>query len=169
MPRGQPEIVVAFDVDADGILNVSAEEKKSGKKQTITITNDGSRLNQEDIDKMVENAEKYKKEDEDQRHKIYARNNYENYIFHTKTTVQDATMKKKLGDQYDAIMSKLEKAEEVLQVGEVSKEEYEMAQQELEQYINPIMERLVTEGGGERMYPDVPSEVPQEVPIEEID
>ena len=173
MPRGQPEIVVAFDVDANGILNVSAEEKKSGKKQTITITNDGSRLNQEDIDKMVENAEKYKEEDENKRQKIHARNNYENYIFHTKTTVEDATMKQKLGDQYDAIMNKLEKAEEVLQVQEVSKEEYEMAQQELEQYINPIMEKLVQEGGGETMYPDVPSgmpqEVPTEVPIEEID
>lgn len=178
MPRGQPEIVVAFDVDADGILNVSAEEKKSGKKQTITITNDGSRLNQEDIDKMIENAEKYKEEDEMQRQKIHARNNYENYIFHTKTTVQDKTMKQKLGEQYEMIVNKLEKAEEVLQVEEVSKEEYEMAQQELEQYINPIMERLVQEGGGETMYPDVvpsgvpqevPTEVPTEVPIEEID
>ena len=174
MPRGQPEIVVAFDVDADGILNVSAEEKKSGKKQTITITNDGSRLNQEDIDKMIENAEKYKEEDEMQRQKIHARNNYENYIFHTKTTVQDKTMKQKLGEQYEMIVNKLEKAEEVLQVEEVSKEEYEMAQQELEQYINPIMERLVQEGGGETMYPDVvpsgvPQEVPTEVPIEEID
>lgn len=167
MMRGKPEIEVMFDVDANGILNVSAEEKKTGKKQNIVITNDGSRLNQTDIDEMIQNAEKYKEEDEKHRQTIEARNAYENYIYEMKSTIEDASLKEKLGDHYSNIRDKLSKAEEVLQVQEVSKEEYQKAQQELEAFINPIMNNIVKEGGGETMPPPTPT--PSQENIEEID
>ena len=167
MMRGKPEIEVMFDVDANGILNVSAEEKKTGKKQNIVITNDGSRLNQTDIDEMIQNAEKYKEEDEKHRQIIEARNAYENYIYEMKSTIEDASLKEKLGDHYVNIRDKLSKAEEVLQVQEVSKEEYQKAQQELEAFINPIMNNIVKEGGGETMPPPTPT--PSQENIEEID
>jgi L1 cell adhesion molecule like protein len=169
MPRGQPQIEVAFDVDANGILNVSAEEKTTGKKQEITITNDGSRLSQSDIDAMVADAEKYKEEDEKQKQKLEAKNQYENYVYHMKTTIQDEKMKEKLGDQYDSIEEKLKKAEEVLSVVDVTKEEYEKAQKELEDYLNPIMQKLVKEGGGETMPPMPPVPENDEVDMEDID
>jgi L1 cell adhesion molecule like protein len=167
MMRGKPEIEVMFDVDANGILNVSAEEKKTGKKQNIVITNDGSRLNQTDIDEMIQDAEKYKEEDEKHRQTIEARNAYENYIYEMKSTIEDASLKEKLGDHYSNIRDKLSKAEEVLQVQEVSKEEYQKAQQELEAFINPIMNNIVKEGGGETMPPPTPT--PSQENIEEID
>jgi heat shock protein 1/8 len=168
MPRGQPQIEVAFDVDANGILNVSAQEKTTGKKQEITITNDGSRLSQSDIDVMVADAEKYKEEDEKQKQKLEAKNQYENYLYHMKNTVQDEKMKEKLGDQYEAIEEKLKQAEEVLSVVDVTKEEYEKAQKELENYLNPIMQNIVKEGGGETM-PPMPPVPEDEVEIEDID
>ena len=164
MGRGMPEIEVAFDVDVNGILNVSAQEKTTGKRQNITITNDGSRLNQEDIEKMIKNAEKYKKQDEEQSQLLDARNAYENYIYHTKNTIEDNTMKQKLGDSYEGIRDKLQQALEVLDVKDVTKDEYMKAQQELENFINPIMNKIVQDGGGE-----VFNEVNEEVPIEEID
>lgn len=164
MTRGMPEIEVAFDVDANGILNVSAQEKTTGKRQNITITNDGSRLNQEDIEEMIKNAEKYKKQDEEQCQILDARNAYENYIYHTKNTIEDNTMKQKLGDSYEGIRDKLQQALEVLDVKDVTKDEYMKAQQELENFINPIMNKIVRDGGGE-----VFNEVNEEVPIEEID
>lgn len=172
MPRGQPQIEVSFDVDANGILNVSAEEKTTGKKQTITINNDGSRLGQDEIDKMIQEAEKYKEEDERQKGIQEAKNQYENYIYHMKQTVQDDKVKEKLGDNYEVIEEKLKQGEEVLQVAQVSKEEYEKAQKELEDFINPIMQKVVQEGGGETMFPgggNPPPPPPPTSPTEPVD
>merc|ERR1711907_774993 len=74
MPRGQPQIEVTFDIDANGILNVNAVEKSTGKEQKITITNDKGRLSAEEIERMVEEAERYKAEDEATRVRIEAKN-----------------------------------------------------------------------------------------------
>ena len=177
MPRGQPQIEVSFDIDANGILSVSAKEKTTGKEQKITISNDGSRLSAEEIEKMVKEAETFKKEDEEMVQKQNAKNTYENYIYQTKSTIQDDKIKEKLGEDYQKIMDKLNQGEEVLSVIEVSKEEYEKALKELENFINPIMSKVVQEGGGEFMHenkPHPPSEPPKydppsEPPIEEID
>jgi heat shock protein 1/8 len=169
MPRGKPQIEVSFDVDANGILNVSAKEKTTGKEQTITISNDGTRLTQEQIDRMTQEAEKFKDEDEKMRQKIEAKNKYENYIYHMKSTIEDEGLQKKLGDKYELIKNKLSKAEESLLVQEVSKEEYEAAMQELEQFINPIMQNIVQEGGGEYMNNPPPANNDSEPPIDEID
>merc|ERR1712203_1288093 len=80
-PRGVPQIEVTFDIDANGILNVSAADKSSGKSEKITITNDKGRLSSEDIEKMVADAEKFKAEDEVQKERISAKNGLESYCF----------------------------------------------------------------------------------------
>jgi heat shock protein 1/8 len=169
MPRGQPQIEVSFDIDANGILSVSAKEKTTGKEQKITISNDGSRLSAEEIERMVKEAEKFKKEDEEIVAKQNAKNTYENYIYQTKTTIQDDKIRQKLGDNYQKIMDKLNQGEEVLSVIDVSKEEYEKALKELENFINPIMSNIVQEGGGEFMNEPPQNNPPSEPPIEEID
>merc|ERR1712053_17319 len=86
-PRGTPQIEVTFDVDANGILNVSAVEKGSGKVEKITITNDKGRLSNEEIERMVNDAEKFKDEDEKQKDRISAKNGLESYIFNLKSSL----------------------------------------------------------------------------------
>merc|ERR1719266_2888417 len=88
-PRGVPQIEVTFDIDANGILNVSATDKSTGKENKITITNDKGRLSKEDIEKMVNEAEKYKAEDEKQRDRISAKNGLESYCFNMKSTMAE--------------------------------------------------------------------------------
>ena len=149
MPRGKPQIEVSFDLDANGILQVSAEEKTTHVKQSIKINNDGSRLSEEDMKEMIQNAEKYKEEDKKQKETQEARNNYENYIYHTKHTIQDDKVKERIGDKYAELEEKVQKAEEVLSVQQVTKEEFIQAQEELETYVNSIMQGVVQEGEGE--------------------
>ena len=175
MPRGQPQIEVMFDVDANGILTVSAEEKTTGKKTNITITNDGSRLSGDDIEKMVEEAEKFKEEDEQIRNLQESRNKFENYLYQMKETIEDNSLKDKLGDNYDSIKEKVTEAEGILEVETVSCQEYEVAQKELENFINPIMQNIVKEGGGEfngdegMKGASPPEDLADDPPIEEID
>ena len=88
-PRGVPQIDVAFDIDANGILNVSAQDKSTGKQNKITITNDKGRLTKEEIDRMVNEAEKFRSEDEAQRDRIAAKNALESYCFNMKQTMED--------------------------------------------------------------------------------
>lgn len=84
MPRGKPEIEVTFDVDQNGILNVTAEEKSTGKNNQIKITNDQGRLTQEEIDKMIKDSEKYADEDKNLKEKIDSKNALENFIYSIK-------------------------------------------------------------------------------------
>merc|ERR1712027_301192 len=95
-PRGTPQIEVTFDVDANGILNVSAVEKGSGKVEKITITNDKGRLSNEEIEKMVNDAEKFKDEDDKQKDRISAKNGLESYIFNLKSSLENDQVKSKL-------------------------------------------------------------------------
>jgi L1 cell adhesion molecule like protein len=88
-PRGVPKIEVSFDIDSNGILNVSAVEKASGKTNKITITNDSSRLTKEQIQKMTEDGEKYKQEDDELRERLEMRNSLENMIYTTKNSYND--------------------------------------------------------------------------------
>merc|ERR1719366_11203 len=88
-PRGVPQIEVTFDIDANGILNVSASDKSTGNKNKITITNDKGRLSKEDIERMVQEAEKYKAEDEEHSKKIEAKNNLENYAYNIRNSMND--------------------------------------------------------------------------------
>lgn len=92
-PRGVPKIEVTFDLDANGILNVSAKEISTGKSERITIKNDKGRLSKEDIDKMLKEAEMYRQEDEKQRERVTARNQLEGYAFSVKQAVEEAGTK----------------------------------------------------------------------------
>merc|ERR1712054_270888 len=89
MPRGQPQIDVTFDIDANGILNVSAMEKSTGKEQKITIKNDKNRMSVEEIERLVQEAERYKSEDEANRSRVEAKNALENYCFSVKSSIND--------------------------------------------------------------------------------
>merc|ERR1711928_65254 len=110
-PRGVPQIEVTFDVDANGILNVSAADKSSGKSQKITITNDKGRLSKEEIEKMVNDAEKFKAEDDQQKERISAKNGLESYCFNMKTTLDDEKVKDKISeDDKKAIADKCDEA-----------------------------------------------------------
>ena len=92
-PRGVPQIEVTYDIDANGILNVSAADKSTGRENKITITNDKGRLSKDEIDRMVNEAEKYKAEDDAQRDKIQAKNSLESYAYQMKSTVEDDKVK----------------------------------------------------------------------------
>merc|ERR1712142_315251 len=143
-PRGVPQIEVTFDVDANGILNVNAEDKSTGKANKITITNDKGRLSKEDIERMVNEAEKYAAEDEIAKGKISAKNSCESYIFNVKNTLDDEKLKDKIGAEDRETIEK--KTSELLawldanQLGE--KEEYEDRQKELEAVVKPIFTKL---------------------------
>jgi L1 cell adhesion molecule like protein len=89
MPRGQPQIEITYDIDANGILNVSASEKSSGKSEKITIKNERGRLSQDDIDRMVKEAETFKAQDEENKEKIESKNMLENYLYQMKNSVNE--------------------------------------------------------------------------------
>merc|ERR1719422_2324546 len=89
-PRGVPQIEVTFDIDANGILNVTAQDKSTGKSSNVTIKNDRGRLSQADIDRLVSDAERYKDEDDQQRERIAARNQLESYCFSVKQALEEA-------------------------------------------------------------------------------
>merc|ERR1712029_158740 len=97
-PRGVPQIEVTFDIDANGILNVSACDKSTGKQNKITITNDKGRLSKEEIDRMVNDAEKFKDEDNKQKDRISAKNGLESYCFNMKTTIEDEKVADKISE-----------------------------------------------------------------------
>lgn len=92
-PRGVPQIEVTFDIDANGILNVSAVDKSTGKQNKITITNDKGRLSKDEIERMVKEADDYKAEDEKQRDRVQAKNSLESYAFNMKQTIEDEKLK----------------------------------------------------------------------------
>ncbi|MEE6493949.1 hypothetical protein FKM82_016975 [Ascaphus truei] len=147
-PRGVPQIDVTFDIDANGILNVTAVDKSTGKENKITITNDKGRLSKEDIDRMVNDAEKYKSEDESNRERVAAKNSLESYTYQMKQTAEDEKLKGKLGDQDKTQI--LAKCQEVVtwldQNQTAEKEEFEHRQKELEKVCNPIISKLYRGG-----------------------
>ena len=114
-PRGVPQIEVTFDIDANGIMNVSAVEKGSGKTNKITITNDGSRLSKQDIEKMVNEAEKFKKDDDEMREQLENRNSLENMIYTTKNAYNEKlkSLTENDTEQKENYDSKIEKLENV--------------------------------------------------------
>jgi len=148
-PRGVPQIEVTFDIDANGILNVAAEDKSTGKTNKITITNDKGRLSKDDIERMVQEAEKYKQDDEAQRDRITAKNSLESFCFNMKQTVDDEKLKDKLSAEDKKKIS--EKCEETIHWLEANqaaeKHEFEAMQKEVEQVCNPIITKLYASAG----------------------
>ena len=151
-PRGVPQIDVTFDIDANGILKVSALDKTSGKCENITITNDKGRLSQSDIERMVKEAEVYKSEDDKQKERISAKNSLESYCFSVKSTLEDDNIKAKISESDRHKVSK--KCNEILKWVEENQmaemEEFSHKQKELESICNPIMTKLYQQSGGQQ-------------------
>jgi L1 cell adhesion molecule like protein len=159
-PRGVPQINVTFDIDANGILNVSAEDKTTGKKNKITITNDKGRLSKEEIEKMVQEAEKYKAEDEEVKRKVEARNALENYAYNMRNTVRDDKIGSKLpADDKKKIEDSVEDTIKWLDGNQLAEaEEFEDKMKELEGICNPIISKMYQGGDGAAgMDEDMPS------------
>ena len=149
-PRGVPQIEVTFDIDANGILNVSAVDKSTGRENKITITNDKGRLSKEEIERMVTDAEKYKKEDESQRDRISAKNSLESYCFNMKTTINDEKLADKISaDDKKKITDSIEETLKWMETNQLAeKEEFEHKLKELEKTCSPIMTKLYGGAGG---------------------
>merc|ERR1711877_93702 len=148
-PRGTPQIEVTFDVDANGILNVSAVEKGSGKIEKITITNDKGRLSNEEIERMVNDAEKFKDEDDKQKDRISAKNGLESYIFNLKSSLDNDQIKAKLStEEISGAQSALDAALKWMDANQLAeKEEFEDKQKELETMSKPIMSKIYGQAG----------------------
>lgn len=149
-PRGVPQIEVTYDIDANGILNVSAVDKSTGRENKITITNDKGRLSKDDIDRMVREAEKYKAEDDAQRDKVQAKNSLESYAYHMKSTVEDEKVRDKISeDDRTTIVDKCNETISWIDSNtDASKEEYDKRQKELERICNPVITKLYQGAGG---------------------
>nr|P26791.1 RecName: Full=Heat shock 70 kDa protein [Daucus carota]CAA42685.1 heat shock protein 70 [Daucus carota] len=159
-PRGVPQINVVFDIDANGILNVFAEDKTAGVKNKITITNDNGRLSKDEIEKLVKEAEKYKAEDEEVKKKVEAKNALENYAYNMRNTIKDDKIPGKLdaGDK-EKIETAVNEAIEWLEKNQLAEvDELEDKLKELEGLCNPIIARLY-QGRG-----DVPIGGPGDMP-----
>ena len=174
MPRGAPQIDISYDIDANGILNVSAVEKSTGKSSKITITNDKTR-SKADIERMVEEASKYAEEDKAVMDRIEARNGAESYLYGVRSTSQEEKVKEKLAEEDK------EAAEKVVKEGlewldanrDASKEEIEAKKKEWEEVIRPILMKMYAATGAttndytaKAASGDVP---PVEPKIEEVD
>ena len=150
-PRGVPQIEVTFEIDVNGILRVSAEDKGSGNKEAITITNDQNRLTPEDIERMVNEAERYAEEDKKVKERVESRNELESYAYSLKNQVSD---KEKLGaklsqEDTDTIMKAVEEAIEWLDANQDAEtEEFKEKKKTLEEAVNPIISKLYEQSGG---------------------
>jgi len=144
MPRGVPQIEVSFDIDANGILNVSAVEKSTGKSSNVTITNDKSRLTKEEIERMTRDAEQYEEEDKKFKEQVEAKNGLEAYCFQIRSTLTDDKLKDKIDEE--TVKPIVEKTSDTLQWLESNQlaevEEFQAKRKELEEVFTPIMEKL---------------------------
>ncbi|XP_020252256.1 heat shock cognate 70 kDa protein-like [Asparagus officinalis] len=143
-PRGVPKINVCFDIDVNGILNVSAEEKTSGQKNKITITNDKGRLSKEEIEKMVLVAERFKAEDEANKRRVEARNALETYTYLLRNKMGDDKVSSKMGfADKRRINNAIERAIKWLEDNQLAHtEEFECKKKELEEISNPIFVKM---------------------------
>ena len=148
-PRGVPQIEVTFDLDANGILTVTAVDKSTGKTQNIKIKNDKGRLSEAEIKRMVEEAEKYKDEDEKLRERVSAKNGLETFAYSLKTSISQEPLSSKIdSSDKDHLEQAIKKAIDWLDHNpEASKEDYEAKQKELEAVSTPIMTKLYQQAG----------------------
>ena len=149
--RGVPQIEVTFEVDANGILHVKAEDKAAKKSESITITNDKGRLSQDEIERMVKEAEEFAEEDKKVKEKIDARNKLETYIYNMRSTIGD---KDKLAGKIDSddkekIESALKEALEWLDDNQnAEKEDFDEKLKEVEEVCNPVIKQVYEKSGG---------------------
>ncbi len=147
-PRGVPKIDITLDIDANGILNVSAEEKGTGKSQKITITNDQHKFSKEEIDEMVKAAEKFKADDEKERARIESKNVLENYVYNIRNTLQDGKEDKQKEAWTKAEPIVTEAIEWIEAHASSSEDDFKTKQKEVEEKLRPIMMNLYSTEGG---------------------
>eukprot|EP00457_Paulinella_chromatophora_P003388 gb/GEZN01003395.1/.p1 GENE.gb/GEZN01003395.1/~~gb/GEZN01003395.1/.p1 ORF type:complete len:653 (+),score=146.28 gb/GEZN01003395.1/:127-2085(+) len=149
-PRGVPQIEVKFELDANGILNVSAVDKGTGTSKKITITNDQGRLSRDDIERMVSEGEKFAAEDKEIQERVMAKNGLESYAYQLRNSVQDALKDKLNEEDKQSVLSAVQQATEwVEQHGDsASKEELQSTKQALEAKCNPIISKAYQQAGG---------------------
>lgn len=179
MPRGVPRIKVCFDIDANGILNVSASEESSGKSNKITIINEKGRMTKDEIDKKVKDAEMFAAQDKEIRDCIEAKNSFENYIYNVRNTLDDPknseTVKQKLGpDNYTAVKDMVTKYIQWLDenASKATKEDFLAKQKEAESEILPILKSMYGDadnGMNAFTNSDKPAGQPEGPKIDEVD
>jgi L1 cell adhesion molecule like protein len=149
MPRGVPQIEVSFDVDANGILNVSAAEKSTGKSNKITITNDKGRLSREDIERLVQEAEKHAAEDKIRMERVDAKNQLEAYLYNTRNAVHEDKVKESLGaDTVKEVETWVKEGIDWLEAHQdAEKVEFEEKRKMYEEKIRPIMTKMYESAG----------------------
>merc|ERR1719263_1132656 len=149
-PRGVPQIEVTFNVDANGILQVAASEKSSGKKETITIKAEKGRLSDDEIDRMVKEAEQFKEQDMAYAAKVEARNSFESYVYSLKNKMDEAGIKEAMGEEDTATLTeKIDAALAWLDENQsADKDEFDRQRKELEEVAMPIMQKAMQATGG---------------------
>ena len=147
-PRGVPKIEVSFDVDANGILSVGASDKGTGKAQTITITSEKGRLSEEEIERMVKEAEDMAEEDKAEKDKVEARNALESYLYNLRNSLDSLGEKIEEADK-EQLSTVVEEALTWLEdnLNEGSKDVYEEKQKEVEAVANPILQKAYEAAG----------------------
>ncbi|KAK4771895.1 hypothetical protein SAY86_013670 [Trapa natans] len=150
-PRGVPQINVCFDIDANGIVNVLAEDKTAGVKNKIIITNDKGRLSKDEIERMVKEAERYKSEDEEVKRKVESKNALENYAYNMRNTVKDSKLAARLNAaDKEKIEKAINEAIEWLDRNQLAEaEEFQDKLKELEGLCNPIVANIYQGAGGD--------------------
>ncbi|KAH8913626.1 heat shock protein 70, partial [Atractiella rhizophila] len=150
-PRGVPQIEVTFEVDANGIMKISAQDKGTGKSESITITNDKGRLSQEEIDRMIQEAEEFAEADEEAKKKVESRNALENFVFSLKQQVTD---KEALGGKIEdedkqTILDEIKEVQDWMEEdgATASASDFEEKLQALQAVVSPITSKLYSSGG----------------------
>jgi L1 cell adhesion molecule like protein len=163
-PRGVPQIEVTFDVDANGILSVTASDKANGRKESITIRNEKGRLSKEEIDEMVREAERFREDDEKVARRVQARNDFENIVFSAKRTVEEAGDKIPYEERTE-FSSKVEEARQWLESPGGKDADYEELQARMKAFEKYVQEFVSTKiyGSGP------PSSEPRQPVVDEID
>ena len=172
MPRGVPQIEISYDLDANGILTVSALEKSTGKSDEIKVTNDKGRLSKEDIEKMVADAEQFKEDDEKAKEMIDARNNFEGLVYQMKSTLNDEKLSSIIDSELKTELEKvIEENTKWLDSNQMaSKEEYELKSKEFQEKMKPLQEKMMAGMSGVPNMSDVGNmsdELPKSNPSDE--
>merc|ERR1712225_135109 len=150
MPRGVPQIQVTYDIDANGILNVTAKETSTGKDAHIQIKNESGRLSRADIDRMVREAEENKAQDEEHKQRVDAKNGLENYVYSIRNTINDPKLEGKIPDDDKAAITKIvDEAVKWLDTNQTaSKEDFEAKKKEVEGTVGPLLQKMAAAAGG---------------------
>jgi L1 cell adhesion molecule like protein len=169
-PRGVPQIEVSFDVDANGILNIEAQDKASGKTEKITITNDKGRLTSDDIERMIKEAEENKEEDQLFQERIESKNEFENLLFQTKTALTNEKIKEKLSEEeMSTLISTIQENQEWLQNDTLSLEAVNAKKDEFNVFVQPYMTKLYPQQEGMETPMNMGFGVPETPIVDDVD